>query len=107
MEYKRIPLETVEHTEIARDRYLEFQRSMDAPDEVEIEAKWLSQRRQLNTLLKKLTPHQRKAYILRVGYELKEDQIAERLHISQAAVSKHLKAANKKLQNALRVLTDK
>jgi RNA polymerase sigma factor (sigma-70 family) len=107
MEYKRIPLETVEHTEIARDRYLEFQRSMEAPDEAEIETEWLSQRRQLSTLLKKLTPRQRKVYILRVGYELKEDQIAERLHISQSTVSRHLKAADMKIQKELRTMTDK
>ncbi|MDL2232190.1 sigma-70 family RNA polymerase sigma factor [Ruminococcaceae bacterium OttesenSCG-928-L11] len=107
MEYKRVPFSSVEHTEIARNRYLEFQRSKDAPDEAQIEAEWLKQHRRLRAVLDKLTPRQQQVYILRIGYEMKEDAIAERLHISQSTVSRHLKFANKKIQKVLRTFTDK
>lgn len=106
-EYKRIPLETVEHTEVAHNRYLDFQRSKDAPDEVEVEAEWLLRRRRLYDLLDRLTPRQRQVYILRLGYGMKEDKIAEQLHISQSTVSRHLKLSDKKIQKVLADLTDK
>ena len=97
-QYKRIPYEMVEHTELARKSYQDYECGKNVPDEAVIEAETLEQRAKLRQALEKLTPRQREVYVLKVGYQLSEAKIAHRLHISQTGVSYHFKMAEKKLQ---------
>ena len=106
-QYKRIPFETVEHTELARKNCRDYEHSMAAPDEAEVEAGWIARRKMLRKALDTLTPRQRAIYIMRVGYNMAEKSIAERLHIGQSVVSRHLKAADKKLRKFAVKITDK
>ena len=100
-QYKRIPYELVEHTEIARKSYLEYERSKDMPGEAEAEAGWITERERLYAVLNRLTPKQRQIYIMIVGYELSEYEIAERLNVTQQAVSYNYKLACRKIQKIL------
>ena len=100
-QYKRIPYETVEHTEIARKSYLDYERGKDDPDETETEAGWVAKRKSLYQILDKLTLRQRQVYIMKIGYGLAEKEIAEKLKVTQQAVSFHYKLACRKIQKTL------
>ena len=106
-EYKRIPYKLVEHTEIARKCYLTYERNQDLPDKAETEAGWIADLKKLRWALDQLTQRQREIYIMKVGHRMKEDKIASRLHISQAAVSQGYSAAKKKLAKTIGKITDK
>ena len=97
-QYNTVPLEFVEHTELARKSYLDYERDRDAPDDAEIEAGWNTDRIKLKHALDQLTPKQREVFILRVGYQMSEVEIADRLNISQQAVSMHYRRTQKKLE---------
>lgn len=97
-QYKCIPYEFVEHTELARKSYLEYERGMGAPDEAEVEAEWVAERKKLHQALDKLTSRQRQVYIMKAGYGLEEQEIAKKLNITQQAVSDRYRRAENKLQ---------
>ena len=98
-QYKCVPFGKVEYTELARNSYLEYERSKDDPDEAEIETAWTAKRKMLRDALNTLTPRQREVYVLKIGYQLTEAEISRKLHIDQSGVSRHLKAAERKLRN--------
>lgn len=100
-QYKRIPYQSVEHTEIARKSYQNYERNKDAPDETETEAAWIAKRKVLEQILNKLTYRQRQVYILKVGSGMAEKAIADKLGITQQAVSKIYKAACSNIQKSL------
>lgn len=97
-QYKTVPYEQLEHTAIARKAYLEYLRTEAAPDEDEAERTWVSDRKRLREALAMLTPRQREVYVLKAGHLLTEAQIAERLGISQSAVSQFFNSAKKRLE---------
>lgn len=100
-QYKCVPYEMVEHTELDRKCYLDYEQTMDSPDEAEIESAWIAQREKLYQVLDKLTPRQREVYILRAGYELSEKEIAKKLDIVQQVVSRHYIAACNKIEKLI------
>lgn len=100
-QYKRIPYEMVEHTEIARKSYLDYERGKDIPDEAEIEARWIAERKELYQVLDKLTPRQRQVYIMKDGYGMTENEIAKKLNVTQQTVSYNYRLACKKIQKIL------
>lgn len=106
-QYKRIPYEMVEHTELAEKSYLDYERGKDAPDEAETEAEWIEKRKKLRVALNSLTSRQREVYVLKVAYRLTEAQIADRLNVSQSAVSQHYQAAQARLKKTIGETTDK
>ena len=105
-QYKRIPYEMVEHTEIARKNYLEYERGKDAPDEAEVEAGWISKRKMLRDALDALTPRQREVFVLKTAYLLTEVEIACWLNIAQQVVSRHYRKAQVKLKKFAVKITD-
>ncbi len=97
-QYNTVPYERLEHTVIARKAYQEFERADAAPDEAEAEAEWINDKKRLGEALATLTPKQREVYVLKAGHLLTEAQIAERLGISQSAVSQFFNSAKKRLE---------
>ncbi len=96
-QYNTVLYERLEHTAIARKAYREFERA-DALDEAEAEAEWIRDKKRLGDALATLTPRQREVYVLKAGHLLTEAQIAERLGISQSAVSQFFNSAKKRLE---------
>ncbi len=96
-QYKTVHFDTLEHTELARQSYLNFERDKDALDEAAVEVAWLHDKEKLRRALNILTPRQREVFILTVAHRLTETQIAKRLGITQQVVSSHFRRARKKL----------
>ena len=96
-QYKTIPSELI-RSEIARRSYLDYERGKDEPEETEVEADWIAQRKKLRQALSVLTSRQRAVYVLLVGQRLSEQEIAAKLHISQQAVCDRYRRAEKKLR---------
>jgi len=105
-QYKSIPIEFVEYTEIARKCYRNYERDIDAPNEAQIETEWTAKRKLLSDALDVLTPRQREVFILKAGYQMTEVQIADRLGISQAAVCKLYQRAQRRLDKFIEKTTD-
>ena len=98
-EYKRIPYELVENTELARKNYIDYERQKDAPNEAEIEAQWNADLMRLNSVLNQLTTRQREVYVLIEGYQFTQRAVAEKLGIAQSTVNQTYHAAKKKTSN--------
>jgi len=97
-QYKRIPLEFVEHTELAEKSWKEYNHGIDEPDEAVIESGWIAERKRLYNALDKLTSRQRQIYIMKEGYGLSEKIISEKLGLTQQAVSDRYIRAEKRLR---------
>lgn len=96
-QYKTIPLDSVENSEIEKESYLYYERGKDAPDEIEVENAWIAKRELLRKALGILTPRQREVFILRTVYQLTEAEIASKLNIAQQIASRHYLKAQEKL----------
>jgi len=105
-QYKTIPLEFVEHTELAWKSYWDYERSSKAPNDAEVESDWIDKRKLLLTALVELTPRQREVFILKIGYMLTEAEIALKLNIRQQVVSRHFQKAEAKLVKLTVKITD-
>lgn len=95
---REIPFDEPARAEIARRQYLKHEHSLHNPSDTEEEALWIARLEDLKKALDALTPLQRSVYVLMVGYRLSEAEIAEKLKISQQAVSERYRRAEKKLQ---------
>jgi len=91
----------VEHTEIARKNYLEYERGKDAPDEAEVEAGWIAKRKMLHDALDSLTPRQREILILIAVRGLTEREAAGILGLNQSTIFRHYHAAKKRMADLM------
>ncbi len=97
-QYKTVPWDSLEHTEIARQSYLSYERGKDSPDEVAIEADWIAKKELLRAALDILSPRQREVFILRTVHQKTEAEIANILKIAQQVVSRRYRKAQEKLE---------
>jgi len=100
-QYKRIPFEMVEHTELARKNYIEYERGKDVPDEAEVEAEWITKRKMLRDALDTLTPRQREILILIAVRGLTEREAAGIFGLNQSTIFRHYRAAKKKMADLM------
>ena len=97
-QYKTVPWDSLEHTEIARLCYLRYERGVDQPDEAEIENDWRSTREALKLALDSLTAKQREIVILIAVRGMTEVEAAKKLSLNQSTVSRQYVAAIQKMR---------
>ena len=100
-QYKTIPIDFVEHTELARQSYLNYERCKAAHNDDETETSWLAQLRKLHDALDKLSHRQREVLVLIAIERLSEPEVAAKLGLNQSTVSRHYRVARSKMAKLL------